>query len=95
MPYVRISLMKPLAGQSEDVAQLNRELVAFYRTQKGCLACYYLTAVDESGETGRVTIWEQEADADQAASQDHSMALRSKLHLLVQPGHSERSFLAE
>ena len=37
MPYVRISLMKPLAGREAEVADLNAQLVSFYRRQRGCL----------------------------------------------------------
>lgn len=95
MPYVRISLMKPKASREAEVADLNRRLIAFYRQQKGCLVCHFFRAVDGSGEVGRVSLWESEATADQAARSHRSMSLRSQLHLLVRRGHQERSFLTE
>lgn len=95
MPYVRISLMKPVPGHEDEVRQLNQELVSFYRGQQGCQLCYFLAAADSSGEVGRVSVWDSEHAADQAANHDHSMALRSRLHLLIQPGHQDRSFIVQ
>ena len=95
MPYIRISLMKPLAGKEAAVVDLNAQLVAFYGQQEGCLQSHLIKASDGSPEVGRVSLWESEAAADRAATLDRSMALRSRLHLLVRRGHQERSFLAE
>jgi len=94
MPYVRISLMRPMSGQGPEVERLNRELLDFYRRCPGCLAAYYLEAADGSGEVGRLTVWEREEDADRAANAEHSLAMRSQLHLRIQPGHVDRSFRA-
>ena len=95
MPYIRISLMKPLAGREADVETLNEELVALYRQEQGCLLSHFVRALDGSGELGRVSLWESEAAADRAATSHHSMALRSRLHLLVRRGHQDRSFQAQ
>lgn len=95
MPYIRISLMKPLAGREGSVVDLNTQLVAFYRQQAGCLLSHLIKATDGSSEVGRVSLWESETAADRAATLDRSLALRSRLHLLVRRGHQERSFLAE
>ncbi len=95
MAYIRVSLMRSMPGHEAEVDRLNRELVAYYRRFPGCLAAYYVQAADGSGEVGRVSVWQSEDDADRAASDDHSLALRSQLHLLIQPGHQDRSFQAE
>ena len=95
MPYIRISLMRPLAGREAAAVDLNAQLVAFYRQQEGCLQSHLIKATDGSSEMGRVSLWESEAAADRAATLDRSMALRSRLHLAVRRGHQERSFLAE
>ncbi|HXG42047.1 MAG TPA: antibiotic biosynthesis monooxygenase [Dehalococcoidia bacterium] len=95
MAYIRVSLMRPMAGHEAEVESLNRELVAYYRRFPGCLAAYFVQAADGSGELGRVSVWEREEDADRAANDDHSLALRSRLHLLIQPGHQDRSFQAQ
>ena len=94
MPYIRISLMPPAEGKSDEVKRLNQELSAFYIAQDGCLQSFVITAADGSGELGRVSIWQSEATADHAASHEHSMSLRSRLHLAVKRGHVDRSFLA-
>ncbi|MEX0683672.1 MAG: hypothetical protein WD904_13165 [Dehalococcoidia bacterium] len=95
MAYVRVSTMKPQSGSEEDVRKLNEELVAFYRSRPGCIASHFIAAADESGEQGRVTFWESESLANSAATNDHSMFLRSRLHLLVEHGHLDRSFHAD
>ena len=86
--------MKPAAGRQSEVDRINRELVQEYRRQEGCMASYFISALDGGGEVGRVTIWDSEADSDRAATNPHSLALRSELHLLVLPGHVERAFAA-
>lgn len=95
MAYVRISLMRPLAGREAEAGELNRDLVEHYRQQSGCLQSTVIHATDGSGDTGRVSFWESEAAADTAASTDRSMFLRSRLHLLLRRGHQDLSFLSE
>lgn len=95
MAYVRISLMRPLAGREAEADQLNRDLAAHYREQPGCLQSTVIHAADGSGDTGRVSFWESEAAADAAASTDRSMFLRSRLHLLLRRGHQDLSFLSD
>ena len=94
MGYVRISLMRPLAGREAEADKLNLDLVEYYRQQAGCLQSTVIHAADGSGETGRVSFWESETAADTAASTDRSMFLRSRLHLLLRRGHQDRSFLS-
>lgn len=95
MPYVRISLMKPLRGREAEVDKLNSELVDLYRQQEGCLGSHLVRATDGSGEVGRISFWASEAVADAAAISDRSMYLRSRLHLLLRRGHQDRSFYSE
>ena len=95
MPYVRISIMRPLAGREAEALKLNSDLVQLYSGQKGCLGSHLIRAADGSGEIGRVSFWESEGDADAAATADRSMFLRSRLHLLVRRGHQDRSFHSE
>jgi quinol monooxygenase YgiN len=93
MFYIRVSLMMPEKGRRAEVRQLNQELAAFYRTQEGCRDSFVISAADNSGELGRLSVWDSEEAAERAANDQHSMSLRSELHLAIQPGHSERSFL--
>lgn len=84
--------MTPARGHEQEVTAINEQLAEFYRSQPGCLSSNFVRAADASGEQGRVTFWAREADADAAAGQERSLYLRSRLHLLVQAGHQERSF---
>ncbi len=95
MSYVRFSLMKPLAGRDLEVTKLNLELVSLYRGQPGCISSQVIRATDTSGEVGRLSFWESESAADAAATGDHSMHLRSQLHLAVRRGRLDRSFHTE
>jgi quinol monooxygenase YgiN len=85
-------MMTPAKGHEEEVSALNEQLVAFYRAQPGCLGSHFIRAADTSGEQGRVSFWTSEAAAAAAATQERSLYLRSRLHLLVQFGHQDRSF---
>ena len=92
MTYIRVSTMTPQAGREEEVGQVNQELVDLYSTQEGCLSISFVKAADTSGEQGRISFWISERAADEAATQERSLYLRSRLHLLIQRGHQERSF---
>lgn len=92
MSYIRISLMMPEKGKREEVRRLNREISAFNRTQEGCHDSFAISAADNSGELGRLSVWESKEAAEGAANQQHHMSLRSQLHLAIQEGHAERSF---
>ncbi len=95
MPYVRISLMNPLPSREAEVNDLNEQLVAFNRQQKGCLQAYVMLPGDVSSETGRISLWESEEDAEGTASVESILALRSRLHLLLQAGHRDIAFQAD
>lgn len=92
MLYIRISLMMPQKGTRAEVRQLNQEISAFNRTLEGCHDSFAIAAADNSGELGRLSIWDSKEAAEGAANQQHHMSLRSQLHLAVQEGHAERSF---
>jgi hypothetical protein len=93
--YVRLSLMKPLAGMEADLLAAQKDLLKFFSEQPGYVDGYLLTAYDGSGEVGRLGIWESGEQADQAANSDHVLAVRSRINQLIGEGHSERSFLAD
>ena len=92
MTYIRVSTMTPLAGREEEANQVNQELVDFYRTQKGCVGSHFVNAADGSSEQGRISLWSTEQAANDAAIQERSLQLRSRLHLVVRRGHQDRSF---
>lgn len=92
MPYIRLSIMKPRRGEEARVEELLRKLDAAVSQQPGCQVTYVMRPHDESGEIARLAIYDSEDAAERAANDTHIMALRSELHLLVEPGHAERAF---
>jgi quinol monooxygenase YgiN len=92
MLYIRISMMMPEKGKREEVKRLNQEISAFNRGQEGCRDSFVISAADNSGELGRLSIWDSKEAAEAAANHQHSLSRRSELHLAIQPGHAERSF---
>jgi hypothetical protein len=96
MAFVRLSLMTPLKGKSEEVAAIMDDLVSFYARQPGWIGGYKLHAADDVGDIGRVTVWTSIEDADAAAQTNHVLSRRSELIPLIEEGsHEERSFHAE
>jgi quinol monooxygenase YgiN len=92
MAYVRLSIVKPARGREARVAEIMQQLADAAAKQPGCRESFNLKSDDASGELARIAIYSDEAAAAQAANDAHIMALRSELHLAIEPGHSERSF---
>ena len=95
MPYIRISIAKPWKGEEENLRKVLERLNEEASAREGCLGTHLIRANDDSGDVGRIAIYRDEAAADAAASSQSIMSLRSEMHLLVQPGHTERAFFAE
>ena len=93
MPYIRISLIRPQHGHEAALKTVSEQLTEYYGSQPGNLASYRLEHADGSNRFGRITIWQNEADATRAAGTEHDLALRSQLNLVVEPeSHEELSF---
>jgi hypothetical protein len=92
-----MSLMRPQSGREAEVERLLEDLIRYYRQQNGFLAGWKVSALDRTGEVGRITVWESEADADHAANQQRVLSLRSELNLLLEEDteHVERAFEAQ
>jgi quinol monooxygenase YgiN len=96
MLFVRLSLMQPVPGKAAEVAAMMDDLVDYYAKQPGWIAGYKLSAADEVGDIGRITIWRSIEDADVVAQSNHVMSKRAELMPLIEEGtHEERSFNAE
>ncbi len=95
MLFVRLSLIKPLPGHEKRVAELNQLLLEFFRLQDGFVRGFALDPIDETGEIGRLTMWESQEIADAVARQQHGMSLRSEmLQVIDAEEHWERAFHA-
>jgi hypothetical protein len=94
MPYIRFGLQKPRPGQFEAVKGLQERVVKSLLVTPGCREAWLLLPDDESGEIGRLSIWDSEDAADDAAMRDETMALRSQIGILVDGPGTERGFHA-
>lgn len=92
MAYVRISIVKPRKGQDAEVEELMRKINDVASKASGCREVFLLRPHDDSGEIARMAIYDSEDAAEAAANSHTVLALRSQLHLLVEPGHIERAF---
>ncbi len=93
--YVRLSLMNPRPGQDESVSAIMDGLLEHFTTQPGYVRGYKLLSGDPQGRIGRVTVWQSEAIADQAANTQHVLSARSELlQLIEENSHIERSYTA-
>ena len=94
MAYIRLTLARPRPDVREEVRRHYDDLVRHVLTLPGCLAAYVIEAHDESGEIGRISIWESTDAANRAANDPHAMSLHAELHFDVQGSLSDRSFEA-
>ncbi|MCA9825565.1 MAG: antibiotic biosynthesis monooxygenase [Dehalococcoidia bacterium] len=93
MPYIRISIARPRPGQEKRLAELQQAIADYSAKQPGCDRSYVLRPHDHSGEIARISIWDNESQAEAAANSDHMLSLRSELNLAAaEGGHSERAF---
>lgn len=92
MPYIRLTIAKPRRGEEQRFEDLMVKLTDLARTTPGCTEAYLLKPHDRSGELARIAIYVDEASAEQLANSDTVLSLRSELHLLCEPGHTERAF---
>lgn len=94
MPYIRVSIAKPRKGEEARLEELMRKLNELASQQAGCIESWVLKPHDSSGEIARIAVYESEQVAESAANSTSFMALRSELHLITEPGHTERAFFS-
>jgi quinol monooxygenase YgiN len=93
MAYIRISIARPRPGQEKRLAELQQSIADFVSKQPGCERSYVMRPQDNSGEVARITIWDNESQAEAVANSDHMLSLRSELNLAAaEGGHTERAF---
>ena len=94
MCFVRVSLLVPTAAHAEEISRIQKELVSYFAAKEGFVDGYYLEAADESGVVGRITVWDSAEHAAHAATDDHVMAQRSTLVLLMEHQVAAQGFHA-
>jgi quinol monooxygenase YgiN len=94
MTYIRLSIATPRKGEDARLEELMRRLTDLAAAQDGCTASYLLRPHDDSGEVARIAIYSSEEAAEQAANNQSVMAIRSEIHLIAEPGQTERAFFS-
>jgi len=94
MAYIRLSVVKPRPGQEARVVEILKALSAATENSPGWQANYVVRPHDESGDIARISVYDDEASAEREAATPTVLALRSELHLVVEPGHRERGFFS-
>jgi hypothetical protein len=84
---MRVSLAKPRPERLAEVRRHYEELVSYLSKFPGFIEGWVIDSSAGEGETGRMTMWQTEADADHAANDPHVLALQSELRfdLMGQP----------
>lgn len=85
MKVLRTTVVRPLPGREQEVAELLRELNAHLATQPGFVESYELEDNEDREVLGRVAVWESRQAADRAANTVHTIALRARLQALSRP----------
>ncbi len=85
MKVIRTTIVTPREGAAKEVAQLLAQIGEHLSKQPGFVQSYSFEDKNEEGyKLGRLSVWGRREDADHAANQMHTLALRSKMnHLLV------------
>jgi quinol monooxygenase YgiN len=92
MPYIRLSIARARRGEEARLEEIMRKLADASKSEDGCLESYVLKPHDDSGDIARISIYRDQAAGTAAANSDRILALRSEMHLIVEPGHTERAF---
>lgn len=74
--------------------EILKALSAATENSPGWQANYVVRPHDESGDIARISVYDDEASAEREAATPTVLALRSELHLVVEPGHRERGFFS-
>ncbi|MSQ40884.1 MAG: hypothetical protein EXR55_04365 [Dehalococcoidia bacterium] len=86
----RLSIAKAIPGRRAEVVRGYQALDTALRGYDGYIASCIFTDPDDPNEVGRLSFWRSTTEADHAARDNHIVALRSQIHVALQPGHVER-----
>lgn len=89
MTCMRLTICRAQPGQAHEVERIFHRLDEILSKEDGYITGGYFQAIDSGGEVGRLSLWQSRHLADLASSSEDLIALRSQLHLLIEPGHLE------
>lgn len=85
-PVVRTSIEEILPGHLAEAERIVDSLKEFLAKQRGFILGYRFDLPEAPNSMGRVSMWDSEAAANDAARHDHVMALRSQLAAISKKG---------
>ena len=83
------ALTRTSANKRAEVELLFDELEEHLSGLPGYIMGFRFSGHEDEDEVGRVALWRTHEDADHAATLDHTIALRSEIHRLIDPGPME------
>ncbi len=86
----RLSIGKAVRGKKAEVLRLYQSLDEALRHRDGYVASCIFTNPEDPDEVGRLSLYRTHADIDRSSRDTHIVALRSEIHTLLQPGHTEQ-----
>ena len=95
MSVARISIMRALPIRSPGydkkpaLEHLLDELEEHLSNQPGYIMGFRFAGHQNEREVGRIALWKSRLEADHAATLEYTIALRSQVHLLIEPGPTE------
>lgn len=86
MAYVRLTVLRPLPGRGNEALSLLRQIDGMFSRAPGLVGSLLFRRRPAAGcenYIGRLSVWETEADANRAALDDRTLALRSRLLMVT------------
>ncbi len=83
MPFVRLTVIRPLAGQRDKAREVLHKIEHLFSDDPALLMGFeFGEAGDSQGPLGRVSVWETNTAANKGATSVQSIALRAELQRL-------------
>ena len=83
MPYVRLTVIRPLPGQRDKAREVLQKIEHLFSDDPSLLMGFeFGEGGDSEGPLGRVSVWETNTAANKRATSVQSIALRAELQRL-------------
>ena len=96
MTVARVSIMhtasdftRTASDKRAEVERLLDDLEDHLSKLDGYVMGFRFAGVEDENQVGRVSLWRSHQDADRGAIMDHTVAIRSQIHRLIEAGHLE------
>ena len=92
---IRLSLMKPKAGNEDRVLEIQEQLLKSLPGEPGFVRAYLIVEGDPQARIGHLSVYQTEQDAGRIAQNQRVLSLRAELmQLIEEDSHAEHSYTA-